>query len=39
MRVLTTELNRIVSDGGSVALRVGRRSFSPARVAQLLRWV
>jgi predicted GIY-YIG superfamily endonuclease len=39
MRVLTTELNRVLSDGGTVALRVGRRSLSPARVAQLLRWV
>jgi len=39
MRVLTTELNRVLTDGGTVALRVGTRSLSPTRVAQLLRWV
>ncbi|HMI90236.1 MAG TPA: GIY-YIG nuclease family protein [Polyangiales bacterium] len=39
IRVLTTELNRVLTDGGTVTLRLGTRSFTAARVAQLLRWV
>jgi DNA polymerase III subunit epsilon len=39
LRTLTSELKRVLRDGGSVELRVGRRRLSRAQLEQLLRWV
>ena len=39
MRILTTELNRVLGDGGSAAIRFGTRTLTPTRTSQLLRWV
>jgi DNA polymerase III subunit epsilon len=37
LRVLLTELRRILDEGGDVALRVGRRTFAGERLAALMR--
>ena len=37
LRVLTTELLRVLQEGGEVALRFGRHSFSSAQVASFFR--
>ena len=39
VRVLLTELRRIVDDGGEVAIRVGRRTFAAERLRALMRGV
>lgn len=39
LRVLATELARVQSEGGEVVLRLGRRAYGGARLAQLMRLV
>jgi DNA polymerase-3 subunit epsilon len=39
LRTLTSELKRVLRDGGSVELLVGRRRLSRAVLERLLRWV
>jgi DNA polymerase-3 subunit epsilon len=39
LRVLTTELNRIQTEGGELALRFGRRNLQGERLIALMRWV
>lgn len=39
LRVLLTELRRILDEGGDVALRVGRRTFAAERLRALMRGV
>jgi hypothetical protein len=36
LRVLLTELRRILDEGGDVALRIGRRTFAAERLATLM---
>lgn len=38
LRVLATELSRVLGDGGTAALRIGRRSLPEDRLRQLMRW-
>jgi len=39
LRVITTELKRVVAEGGDGVLHVERRSIAGARLAALLRWI
>jgi hypothetical protein len=39
MRILLTELQRVRSEGGDVALRIGHHVFAPERVARLMRGI
>lgn len=39
LRVLTSELKRVLRDGGSVSLYLARRRFSGAALARMLCWV
>jgi len=39
MRILLTELHRVRSEGGDVALRIGHHVFAPERVARLMRGI
>ena len=39
MRILLTELQRVRSEGGDVALRIGHHVFAPERLARLLRGI
>jgi hypothetical protein len=39
MRILLTELHRVRTEGGDVALRIGHHVFAPERVARLMRGI
>jgi DNA polymerase-3 subunit epsilon len=39
LRVLATELNRVLEGGGEVALRLGTHTLDGARLGRLMRWI
>lgn len=39
LRVITTELKRVVAEGGDGVLHVGRRTIAGTRLADLLHWI